>query len=187
MNNAADTTANDYSWEGIPLSIAFAVHEHGLTKSTGIVKQQMEYIMGKKQKQMAEKRFKNGEFWTEPKKSSTRDIHTCWPDFFQMRVFNWFPHSRMPAGWKLKCPNCGHNCKKNGQGSCPRLIYGTFENYVLNAPQRYLCKTCEATNKKQNARSVPENERTQYNFFTTDSEVFVQIEEENPSLLLIIL
>jgi hypothetical protein len=57
MNNAADTTANDYSWEDIPLSMAFAVHEHGLTKSTGIVKQQMEYIMGKKQKQMAEKRF----------------------------------------------------------------------------------------------------------------------------------
>jgi transposase-like protein len=73
------------------------------------------------------------------------------------------------------------------QGSCPRLIYGTFENYVLNAPQRYLCKTCEATNKKENERSVPENERTQYNFLTTDSEVFVQIEEENPSLLLIIL
>lgn len=45
----------------------------------------------------------------------------------------------------------------------------------------------EATNKKENARSVPENERTQYNFLTTDSEVFVQIEEENPSLLLIIL
>jgi hypothetical protein len=57
MNNAADTTANDYSWGDIPLSMAFAVHEHGLTKSTGIVKQQMEYIMGKKQKQMAEKCF----------------------------------------------------------------------------------------------------------------------------------
>ena len=67
------------------------------------------------------------------------------------------------------------------------LSTALFENYVLNAPQRYLCKTCEATNKKENARSVPENERTQYNFFNTDSEVFVQTEEENPSLLLIIL
>ena len=92
MNNTADTAANDYSWEDIPLSMAFSVHDHG-RKSTGIVKQQMQYIMGKKQKQAAEKRYKNGEFWTEPQKSSKGDLRRCWQDFFQMRVFNWFPHS----------------------------------------------------------------------------------------------
>jgi hypothetical protein len=87
----------------------------------------------------------------------------------------------MPAGWKLKCPNCGHNCKKNGPGKLSETYLRYFRKLRIERT------TAEATNKKENARSVPENERTQYNFLTTDSEVFVQIEEENPSLLLIIL
>ncbi len=174
---------NDYSWEDIPLSMAFTVHEHG-RKTTGIVKDQMEQIMASKEKRAAEKRFGDGGFWTNPKKVSRGDVHKCWPDFFQMRVFNWFPDSRMPAGWKLKCPNCGEYCKKNGQGNKPRLIYGTFENYILNAPQRYLCRACQAVSKEEEARGIHAKDRTQYSFLSTDAEVLVQIEEENPSLIL---
>lgn len=170
-------------WEEIPLSRSSSVHEHG-RKCTGIVEAQMKVVMGNKFKTKAEKKFKEGEFWTFPPKQSTSDIHNCWQDFFQMKVFNWFPDSRMPRDWRLTCPNCGHFCKKNGQNNAPRLIYGAFENYILNAPQRYLCSHCQRIASEESRRGIVVGDRTRYTFLSTDTEVLAQIEEENPSLML---
>ena len=84
--------------------------------------------MNPQKKEKARLQFQKGNFWTGAKKQSTQDIHKCWPDFFEMRVFNWFPETRMPCGWKLSCPNCGNYCQKNGKTNRPRVIYGMFEN-----------------------------------------------------------
>jgi len=173
---------NSDTWEDIPLLYEKSVHEYG-RKTTGIVKEQMEYIMNLTQKDKAKRHFKHGNFWTEIKKQSTRDIHNCWSDFFQMRIFNWFPDERMPLGWKLSCPNCGDQCQKYGCSNKPRVIYGMFENYLLNAPQRYLCTTCRDTANEED-RDIPQKDRTQYTYLSTDFEVLVQIEEQNPSLML---
>ena len=102
------------TWEDIPLLHEKSVHEHG-RKTTGVVKEQMQFIMLPRPKTRAKEQFAKGVFWTETKKQSTRDIHNCWSDFFQLRVFNWFPDERMPRGWKLSCPNCGFHCQKYGQ------------------------------------------------------------------------
>ena len=147
------------TWEDIPLLHEKSVHEHG-RKTTGIVKKQMEFIMLPRPKIKAKEQFAKGVFWTEPKKQSTQDIHNCWSDFFQLRVFNWFPDARMPRGWKLSCPNCGIYCQKYGQTNKPRVIYGMFENYILNAPQRYLCLNCKARAHDEECRGIPQNQRT---------------------------
>ena len=45
--------------------------------------------MNPQKKEKARLQFQKGNFWTGAKKQSTQDIHKCWPDFFEMRVFNW--------------------------------------------------------------------------------------------------
>ena len=173
----------DDSWEDIPLSMSETVHEHG-RKATGIVKEQMEKLKRPREKEIAEAAFRRGQFWCNPPKRSISDIHTCWKDFYQMKVFNWFPDAMMPLGWKLSCPNCGDYCKKNGKSNPSRLVFGMFENYILNAPQRYECVQCLKKATEQKNAGVAKKERTKYTFLSTDFEVLAQIEEENPALLL---
>ncbi len=81
-------TPHNDTWVDIPLLHEKSVHEHG-RKTTGVVSKQMDSIMNPQKKEKARLQFQKGNFWTGAKKQSTQDIHKCWPDFFEMRVFNW--------------------------------------------------------------------------------------------------
>jgi hypothetical protein len=72
------------------------------------------------------------------------NLHDSWKLFHQLKQFNWLVLEQMPPGWMPKCGSCGHftDMRKHGMTSCPRLIYGAFDNYILNWQERFYCRGC---------------------------------------------
>lgn len=183
-SNAGEPPWSDDTWYDVPLS-AGSCHENGRTVS-GIVKVQMDCLMRKKYKEKAHKMVKQGKLWDDPvfiRHEDIGDIKKSWPEFFKMRVFNWIPLDLLRNGWAPLCCNCGTKCAKNGTSNPPRLIFGQFENYLLNAPQRFICMKCKSVASREEANGVEKKQRTQYSWLSTHDDIMAQIEAENPSLV----
>ena len=82
--------------------------------------------------------------------SSKSKLEDCWIEFFKLRVFNWIPEAIIGNDWKPCCPNCGETLCKNGTKRQPRLVFGMCNNYWRNAPNHFLCRSCQAFNKTCN-------------------------------------
>lgn len=106
-----------------------------------------------------------GQYWIHPPQRITEKIElkTCWKEHFLLPVFNFFPSVFFGNNW-LKCKNCGSNCTENGKNFEARLVFGAFNNYWLNAPERYLCPNC---NKSYNGS----NEEILAQAFARDPEL----------------
>ena len=90
----------------------------------------------------------NGILWDIPPSLVVNPKHSMkkrWIDFFQLRVFNWFPEAMLGKDWRPDCPYCGNSLFNNGLSNTPRLIFNQMENYWLNAPDKYFCKPCKTT------------------------------------------
>ena len=73
----------------------------------------------------------NGIVWDIPPSLVVNPTHSMkkrWIDFFQFRVFNWFPEFILGKDWRPDCPHCG-NSLFNGINNTPRLIFDQTENY----------------------------------------------------------
>ena len=87
-----------------------------------------------------------GVFWDNPPTlivHASHPLQHCWVDFFRMPVFNWIPGSFMGKDWKPKCPNCGNACVQNRHNNAPFIVFDQYQNYWLNAPEKFRCRTCE--------------------------------------------
>ena len=117
-----------------------------------------------------------GVLWDNPPsliKKPKFGIKKRWLDFFQMRVFNFFPEAMIGKNWSPYCPNCKQKLSRNGHFLEPRLVFDQYDNYWLNAPNKYICRECEisdAPNKKA------------YNFRTTSNEIMNQIRDCHPEI-----
>ena len=126
---------------------------------------QQEVIMSPKYYKMAYERIdKLGALWDHPPtyiKNGKNPLQKSWLDFFRLRIFNWIPEVLIgDNSWKTSCPNCRKELSKNGNGNPPRLVFDQYDNYWLNALNRYICLTCRNTNDMiQN-----ENEKLTYSF-----------------------
>lgn len=111
------------------------------------------------------------------------DLRHSWKEFHRLDIFNWFPKEMIP-NWKPKCGTCGSSdhIKSNGCNNPPRLVFGEHENYLLNAPQRYLCRSCKKKAKDEEAAGIPKNERAKYTWLSTDDCVLDQLACEDPDI-----
>ena len=75
-------------------------------------------------------------------KKFKHSLKDCWKDFHRLPVFNWYPEAMIDKEWRPICPHCGKKCLKNGNSAYPRLVFGQWQNYWLNAPARYFCRSC---------------------------------------------
>eukprot|EP00957_Ditylum_brightwellii_P058115 4407274-Ditylum_brightwellii.AAC.1 len=122
-----------------------------------------------------------GNVWDHPAdvmKDMSLSIENCWLAFFKHRIFNWMPEYIIGNNWKPKCPCCRKSLAKNGQTNPPRLVFDQHNNYWLNAPQRYICITCDKENKKN-----PNAEQKKVSYAFTSSEILRQIEIAEPEVM----
>ena len=89
--------------------------------------------------------IENGVVWDMPPLLIVKphEIKTCWVHFFKLRTFNWIPEAMIDKDWKPDCPHCGTTLYRNGHSKPPRLVFDQNENYWLNSPNKYICRTCE--------------------------------------------
>ena len=123
-----------------------------------------------------------GILWDHPPTlltNSTTPLTVCWLEFFKYRVFNWMPEVMIGQDWKPNCPNCRKKLAKNGDGCIPRLVFDQFENYWLNSPHKYICKSCEDFSKA----CENENDKKQFNFTALTQEILDQIGMQYPEVL----
>lgn len=111
-------------------------------------------------------------------KDMALNLVTCWMAFFQLRVFNWIPEYIIGGNWKPKCPNCHNPLAKNGRTNPPRLVFDQNNNYWLNAPQRYICTTCDRENKRN-----PSAEQKHVSYTSTSDEILKQIKLSEPEVM----
>jgi hypothetical protein len=125
---------------------------------TGFLKHTMNSLDAKNN-DAAVKRVEKGDLWDRPSEvmhcTPSIDLKKCWRGFCKYRVFNWLPDAMMPC-WKPRCCTCGscNNIVKHGTNNPSRIVYGLFENYILNAPQRYKCTGCEKDNELEKTNGV---------------------------------
>lgn len=156
----------------------------GQNKRTGLLKECMSSIDAKYHKE-AIKKVQNGNLWDNPSVvlhgKQGIDMRKSWKEFHKMSVFNWFPFELIP-GFKPNCGTCGSgDCmKKDGLNNPPRLVFGEHENYILNAPQRLCCAHCKDMAKIQADTGIATEDRSQYNWLTTDDCILEQIACEYP-------
>ena len=101
------------------------------------------------------------------------EFHDRRLDFFKLHVFDWIPEAMIGRHWKPKCPNCDRDLVKNGHSTEPRLVFDTYENYWLNAPNRYYCKECHARS----------NDGRKFSYRTTCNEIMEQLKSTHPELI----
>ena len=78
----------------------------------------------------------------------------------------------MGKDWKPKCPNCGNACVRNGHNNAPFIVFDQYQNYWLNAPEKFRCRTCEGAEGSK-----------QFSFLTTGDDILKQIGATDPELL----
>ena len=125
------------------------------------------------------KNVSEGIMWDRPPDFVMNPKHKLeerWFDFFQLPVFNWMPDAILGDKMKCHCPNCKQKLSKNGNGNLPRLVFGTHQNYWLNAPSKYICTACEAASK-----AFPE-EKIQYSWVSSSETIMTQIWSQNPEV-----
>ena len=110
-----------------------------------------------------------------------------WQCFFQMDVYTWIPSillERNKTPWLPMCPNrsCNRQCVKNGFNKLPRIVYGMHENYILNAPERYICKACSTTRKRQIESGMQSKDATKAEWNSLDRAVMEQVKDRNPGI-----
>jgi len=110
-----------------------------------------------------------------------------WQCFFQMDVYTWIPSillERNKTPWLPMCPNrsCNRQCVKNGFNKPPRIVYGMHENYILNAPERYICKACSTTRKLQIESGMQSKGATKAEWNSLDRAVMEQVKDRNPGI-----
>ena len=88
----------------------------------------------------------NGVLWDHPPTliiNSMYPLKQCCRDFFRLPIFNWLPDAMLGLEWRPVCPNCGKKMSNNGHGNPPKLVFGQYQNYLLHAPNRYICSSCQ--------------------------------------------
>ena len=75
--------------------------------------------------------------------------------------------------WKPKCPNCDKDLVKNGHSAEPRLVFDAYDNYWLNAPNRYYCKDCHDQS----------SDGRKFSFRTTSNEIMDELKSTYPELM----
>ena len=101
------------------------------------------------------------------------ELQDRWLDFFKLRVFNWIPEAMISRQWKPKCPNCNKELTKHGNKAEPRLVFDAYDNYWLNAPNRYYCKDCHDRS----------SDGINYTFRSTSPGIMEQLKSTHPELL----
>eukprot|EP00978_Attheya_sp_CCMP212_P024800 scaffold78540_cov53-Attheya_sp.AAC.1 len=114
------------------------------------------------------------------------NLKDSWKLFHQLKQFNWLVVEQMPPGWMPKCGSCGYfaDMRKHGKSSPPRLVYEAFENYVLNAPERFYCRGCAKLRKNQRISGVPKKDLVQYSWTSTSKEILEQLRLEHMDVYL---
>ena len=81
-------------------------------------------------------------WWHPPQliKKPTHNIKERWLDYFKLRIFNWIPHAMIGGDWKPDCPHCKKKLSSNGHKLEPRIVFDYHENYLLNAPNKCICR-----------------------------------------------
>ena len=132
------------------------------------------------------KSYKNitnfGMLWDYPATfvmNGSHNLQDCWMDFFKLKIFNWMPEAMLGKDWRPTCPNCSKKLSLNGHGNPPRLVFDQYENYWLNSPNKYICKTCQDTYRA----CKNEKERKQFTFISTSDEIMQQISSYYPELI----
>ena len=186
LDNDSNPVWSNDTWHDIPLA-TLKKSGKGRTLS-GEVKRQINDLAKKQKREIAQKYVASGELWEYPKlvrrgHPSVRNLKTSWRPFFTLKVFHWIPLELTPKDWIPKCPNCGLKCVRNGFNQPSRLIYGLHENYLLNTPERLICKKCRKEACRQKGSGIPKKDRVQYNFLLTNSDIMDQIAEVDPNLV----
>lgn len=159
---------------------------------TGIVKEQLEKIReNNKNPEFVNElkcQLRKGYLW-DPRTVclhhhiGVNEIKHSWKKHCQLACFHWVPSILLAIGekeWLPSCPNqCGNQCKKNGFNHKPRIVYGTHENYILNAPERYKCTECIKTQNRQKCNNLPKAERIRAYWSSTDRQILLQIRNRN--------
>jgi hypothetical protein len=133
-----------------------------------------------------------GQLWTVGKYPlhihTNIDLKTCWRQFFQYRVFNWWPDLRLEHDWIPKFPHCNIRCgvEINKNLVTPRFMYREMENYLLNAPLRYKCKDCEEHYNLKLAHNAPKDQLTPFRFTTTSKAFLTQLAASDPDVFYVI-
>ena len=114
-------------------------------------------------------------------------MKTGWQCFFEMDVYHWLPSILLERGrelWYPLCPNkdCQKQCFKNGFNKPPRIVYGMHECYILNGPERYVCKSCRSRSQEQKRNGVRKNQLIPYERNCLDKDIMQQIQEINPGI-----
>lgn len=143
-------------------------------KDSTNLQEQKKKILSDSTYTQAVRNVKNGQFWEYPKDHIVRTSHClkdCWKDFYQLRVFHWMPSIILGGSWKPTCLNCGEKCIGSGRNNPPRLVFDQFNNYWLNAPEKYKCHSC-----------IDNESDEKCYFLSTDPLILKQIANQNPEL-----
>ena len=198
-NVLGDSDAEGPSWRAeanLQLRVGKNTGEEGyaynraknMKQRTGIVKEAMKATMTKEAQKRALELVQNGQLWDRPPeiigKQQSIPLQESWKNFHRLSQFNWVLCGGMlPEQYRPKC-RCGRAMKKNGRANPPRLVYGSTENYILNAPERFMCGDCAHSAKIQKENGLPQKERVQWSYLSTDVIILDQLRVEHLDIYL---
>ena len=154
-----------------------------MKQRTGIVKEAMKEVMTREAQKRALELVQSGQLWERPLENIGQNqptsLQNSWKSFHRLSQFNWLLCGGiLPPEYRPKC-RCGRMMKKNGKTNPPRLVYGSVENYMLNAPERFVCGACAQSAKIQKENGLPKKERVQWSYLSSDDHILDQLRVEN--------
>lgn len=168
-----------------PVADEANLHEKGKKiRNSENLRHQRECIESNEYYEKAYKNIRsNGTCWDIPPtivKKVSSDAKTCWKDFFKLRVFNFIPQAMIGEHWRPKCPCCKHKMTRHAKDVPPRLVFDQFDNYWLNAPDRYRCDNCIDYNNS--IKDDPTKEKRQVTHVSTNDAIMTQIQNSFPEV-----